>query len=167
MIFTWGIIIILALGLISGYRSGLVSVVFSLLAYILAWLLAMLLSDKLAEVLFNMFTSNTIAHAASTPHILTGSVFFVIFSICYTLIRHVGRDLNIITRLPIIHTANALLGAGVNFIVRYLLIFLILTVLTLFPNTWVQQQYHTSNIAQLIVKQTPVLSKQLLDKWQS
>lgn len=166
MIFTWGIIIILALGLISGYRSGFVTVVMSLLAYIIAWLLATVFSQKLAEILFSTFTSVNTSTVAM-PRMLTGTVFFVLFSICYTLVRHVGRDLNLITRLPLIHSVNALLGAATSFIVRYLLIFLILNILLLFPSQWVQQQYQVSSIAQSIVKKTPVMSKQLMKQWQA
>ncbi|WP_369404686.1 CvpA family protein [Secundilactobacillus odoratitofui] len=83
------------------------------------------------------------------------------------MVRHVGRDLNLITRLPLIHSVNALLGAATSFIVRYLLIFLILNILLLFPSQWVQQQYQVSSIAQSIVKKTPVMSKQLMKQWQA
>ncbi|GAX01022.1 CvpA family protein [Secundilactobacillus silagei] len=164
MVFTWGIIIILALGLISGYRRGFVSVLMSLIAYILAWIVAAIFSQTLAQFLFHTFTSvNT---AVPMPRMLSGIVFTVLFGLTYSVIRHLGRDLNLITRLPVIHTVNALAGAAINFIVRYLLLFLVLNILLLFPNQWIQTQYQTSPVAQKIVKKTPVMSKQLIRTWQ-
>lgn len=165
MVFTWGIIIILALGLISGYQRGFVSVVMSLLAYIVAWLIATIFSQTLAEFLFHAFTSSN-SSAVPIPRMLSGVVFFVLFSVAYSVVRRVGRDLNLITRLPLIHSVNALVGAALNFIVRYLLIFLVLNLLLLFPNQWIHVQYQNSPVAQNIVKKTPVMSKQLISSWQ-
>lgn len=165
MVFTWGIIIILALGVISGYQRGFVSVVMSLLAYIVAWLIATIFSQTLAEFLFHAFTSSS-SVAVPIPRMLSGVVFLVLFSISYSVVRRIGRDLNLITRLPVIHSVNALVGAAINFIVRYLLLFLVLNILLLFPNQWIQTQYQTSPVAQNIVKNTPVMSKQLLQSWQ-
>ncbi|MCH5462120.1 CvpA family protein [Lactobacillus sp. LC28-10] len=165
MVFTWGIIIILALGLISGYRRGFVSVVMSLLAYIVAWLIATIFSQTLAEFLFQSVTS-TNSSAIATPRMLSGVVFFILFGLAYSIVRHIGRKLNLITRLPLIHSVNALVGAALNFIVRYLLIFLVLNLLLLFSNQWIKTQYQNSPIAQDIVKNTPVMSKQLIQSWQ-
>lgn len=165
MIFTWGIIIILALGLISGYQRGFVSVVMSLLAYVVAWIIATVFSQTLAEFLFHAFTSANSA-AVPIPRMLSGIVFLVLFSLSYSVVRHIGRDLNLITRLPVIHSFNALIGAALNFVVRYLLIFLVLNILLLFPNQWVRSQYQASPVSQNIVKNTPVMSKQLIQSWQ-
>ncbi|GAX08890.1 colicin V production protein [Secundilactobacillus silagincola] len=165
MIFTWGIIIILALGLISGYQRGFVAVVISLLAYIVAWVVATIFSQTLANFLFHAFTSSN-SVTVPVPRMLSGLVFFVLFSFAYSVIRRIGRDLNLITRLPLIHSVNALIGAALNFIVRYLLIFLVLNILLLFPNEWIQSQYQASPVAQNIVKNTPVMSKQLIQSWQ-
>ncbi|GAX00350.1 CvpA family protein [Secundilactobacillus mixtipabuli] len=166
MIFSWGIIIILALGLMSGYRRGFVSVVMSLLAYIIAWLIATIFSQALAEFLFHAFTSSNSA-MIPIPRMLSGGVFFVLFGLAYSIVRRIGRDMNMITRLPVIHSVNALVGAFLNFIVRYLLIFLVLNLLLLFPNQWIQTQYQDSPIAQNIVKNTPVMSKEFIQMWQS
>lgn len=168
MIFTWLIIIILALGLIQGYHSGFVAVFIHLVAYVLAWIIAMLFANKLADVAYSLYTAKigTGSQFFTVPRALTGTIFFALFSVTYGIIRHIGKDLNMITKLPVVHLTNALLGAATSFLLRYLLIFLLLNVITLFPSTWIQHQYQTSVIAQQMVKQTPLMSKQLYRLWQ-
>lgn len=165
MIFTWVILILLALGVFSGYRRGFVAVLMSLIAYIVAWLVAMLLSQPVAQFLYQTFSSN---HDSTilVPHLLSGLVFLVLFSVVYGIVRRIGRSLNLITKLPVIHLANALLGAAINFVVRYLLIFLTLNILLLFPSEWIHSQYANSQISQSIVKDTPIMSKQIIQNWQ-
>ncbi|ANZ61662.1 hypothetical protein AYR62_03735 [Secundilactobacillus paracollinoides] len=166
MIYTWVIILILALGLISGYRSGFVTMLVRLVAYAIAWLLTMAFSDKLAQLLYSAVTNGSTASTITVPRAFSGILFFVMFSVIYGIVRRIGSDLNIITRLPLIHQANALLGAAISFIIRYLFIFLVLNVLLLFSTTWTTSQYQNSSLAQTIVKKTPVVSGQLYRQWQ-
>ncbi|WP_173021248.1 CvpA family protein [Secundilactobacillus folii] len=165
MIFSIVILIILLLGIISGFRRGFVGVVMSLLAYIIAWIVAALFSQPVAKFLFQAFTSNHNVLVV-VPRLLSGIVFFVLFSIAYGIVRRIGRDINMVTKLPVIHSVNALLGAAINLIVRYLLIFLVLNVLILFPSEWIQEQYQASPVAQTMVKKTPIMTKILLRDWQ-
>lgn len=166
MVYTLVIILILALGLISGYRHGFVIMLVRLVAYAIAWLLTMAFSDKIATWLYSAFTNGSTTSTVTVPRVFSGVLFFIMFSIIYAIVRRIGRDINMITRLPIIHQANALLGAVISLVIRYLFIFLVLNVLLLVPTTWTTAQYQNSSLAQTIVKKTPVVSEQLYQQWQ-
>jgi uncharacterized membrane protein required for colicin V production len=70
-----------------------------------------------------------------------------------------GRALNAVVKLPVLHLGNQLLGSVIGVVAQYLIIFFVLNVLILFPINWFQTQYQDSGISQTIVKKTPVLSQ--------
>jgi len=67
--------------------------------------------------------------------------------------------------LPVIHQVNSLAGGLINLVIRYVVIFLTLNLLILLPIQGFQNSYQASPVAQWIVKQTPVLSKQVFTWW--
>jgi len=71
----------------------------------------------------------------------------------------------LITWLPVIKQVNSVAGAVVAFVLNYIGLFIVLTVLNFIPNTAIQHQISQSSVAQVIIDKTPVLTSQLLQKY--
>lgn len=166
MILSVGVIAILILGLVWGFHTGFVLQLITLLVYAFSGLIAIGLSTPTASFLYGLYRA--VQPATTTiPRLWIVIAFGVIFIIASLLLWRLGRILNLITKLPVIHFLNGVLGAFVGLVVRYLLVFIILNILILIPSTWIQQQYHASSLSQTIVTQTPVISNQLFNWWQT
>jgi len=167
-----GILLILGFGFHRGYRRGLVLQVLTTVGYLIVWLIARVGARPLATGLGQFVGSLSLNSSASavtasqsSSFFLNGIAFSAILTVGYFVVRRVSYVLNKVTWLPVIHQVNSLAGGLINLVIRYVIIFLILNLLILLPNTSFQQSYHASPVAQWIVKQTPVLSKQVLQWW--
>lgn len=63
------------------------------------------------------------------------------------------------------HAANRVLGALLNVIVGYGMVFILLFLLSLVPIEFIQQQFVDNPVAYWIVSQTPVLSDAAMQAW--
>ncbi|GEO65959.1 CvpA family protein [Levilactobacillus spicheri] len=172
MLLSLGILLVLWLGFHRGYRRGLVLQVLLTVGYLAVWLVARLGARPLASGL-GQFVGNlsldssvsTVAASQSSSFFLNGLAFSAILTVGYFVVRRVAYGLNRVTWLPVIHQVNSLAGGLINLAIRYLIIFLILNLLILLPSTSFQRTYQSSTVAQWVVKQTPVLSKQVMHWW--
>lgn len=73
------------------------------------------------------------------------------------------RRLNWFSKLPILGTIDRWVGALLNFLVIYLLIYILLVVFQLYPAEWWQLQFANSEIAQLIIKNTPTWARLIVN----
>ncbi len=165
MIFNLVIGLILVLGFLVGFRRGFVTEVLSLVGFLISMTAGFLLTTPITNSLIHLFLKDD--YADGWHMIIRLIVFTLLFSTVWQVIRIIRRGLQPVTKLPVISQANALLGGGVSLITRYLIIYIILNFLILFPNQEIHQQYNESAVSQWIVKQTPMLSQKLVDFWTS
>lgn len=89
----------------------------------------------------------------------------LLFGIVWRIVRGLSNLLSPLTRLPIIHQLNSLLGGAADFIIKYLFIFIVLNFLLILPSQSIQDQYQQSPVSQWIVKKTPILSDKMIQIW--
>ncbi|BAP86034.1 colicin V synthesis protein [Paucilactobacillus hokkaidonensis JCM 18461] len=171
MILTIGIIIILIISFSIGRHRGLVRMVLGVVSYLIALFLAKtgstVVGDKLADLFPILKTStqnagSTLNDGNGNQFFYNGIAFIVIFIIVLFLCRWITRRFNLITKLPVIHQLNAILGGLINFGLTYITIFFLLTIFQVWPSTWWQAQITTSGLASWIINNTPVLSQQVV-----
>jgi len=168
-----GIILVLAWGFWRGYRRGLVLQALTTIGYLAVWLIARVVAQPLASGISGMFSggtqlnqsAGTVAANDAGAFFLNGLVFSSILTIGYFIVRHFARRVNRITRIPVLHQVNALLGGTINLVIRYVVVFIILNLLILLPIDSFQRRYDTAPVAQWIVKKTPGLSTEIHHWW--
>lgn len=177
MLLTIAILIILVLGVYGGARRGLVLQLVMTLGYFISYFVASQYYKILGEKL-NLFIPYPAASESTQfsfynqaigfgldQAFYNGVAFMLILFIGWLLTRFVGRLLNSLTYIPVLKQVNTLGGAALAFIVSYTGIFLILVLLTMLPFDSIQKAFNDSRLAQMIVENTPILSKQIYDWW--
>lgn len=165
MILNMIILLILAIGFLTGWRKGFVVEVLNLIGFIASMTAGVLFTGPIAAFV-NQFIDRS--GGSNSAHLMIKLfIFVVLFSLVWQVIRILRRVLNPVTKLPLINQANAILGGGINLITKYLVIFVMLNVLILLPSQGIQNQYQQSAVSQWIVRQTPVLSEKLANFWTS
>lgn len=171
MILTVGIIVILIISFSFGRHRGLLRMLFGLVSYVVAILIAkassMIVGTKLAALFPIVKTTSQTGGSALTADngnqfLYNGIAFIIIFIIVRLICRWVIRRFNLITKLPVIHQVNALLGGVMNVLLTYVTIFFLLTIFQVWPSDWWQTQMSTSGLATWIINSTPVLSQQVV-----
>ncbi|MBD5806422.1 CvpA family protein [Lactobacillus sp. 0.1XD8-4] len=172
MILTTFIILILIGCFVNGHRRGLLTMVLMLGTYIIAWLVArqgtQLVGSWLKSLLPSIgdeatFSANLLADVNSNLFFYNGIAFMIIFTIVSILCHWGIRQLNWIKKIPVIGTVDKLAGGVISFLIGYLIIFVVLIVMQLWPAGWWQMQMATSELAQLIINQTPGLAHLMID----
>lgn len=87
--------------------------------------------DKLADLFPILKTStqnagSTLNDGNGNQFFYNGIAFIVIFIIVLFLCRWITRRFNLITKLPVIHQLNAILGGLINFGLTYITIFFLI-----------------------------------------
>ncbi|GHP12633.1 bacteriocin transporter [Lentilactobacillus fungorum] len=163
MIFNIGICLILVIGFLRGFHRGLVVALFNLVGWLAATVSAILFTAPLVD--FVLQIDPNWSPNATIRLIIKWLAFLLIFITISSLVRIVRDLIRPVTKLPLISQANAILGALMNLISHYLLIFILLNFLLLLPSQTIQQQYDQSTLSQWIVKQTPGLSNKMIQIW--
>lgn len=168
---TTGIIIVLIISFSIGHRRGMVKMILGLVGYLLALMVAKtgssIVGAKLAE-LFPVLptamqnTGSALNESNGNQFFYNGIAFIVIFLVVLFICRWLTRRFNLITKLPVIHQLNAMLGGLINFGLTYITIFFLLTIFQVWPSEWWQSQLTTSGLASWIINDTPVLSQQVV-----
>lgn len=177
MLMTVAICIILALGAYGGARRGLVLQLVMTIGYFISYFVAAqyykVLGAKLdllipypsaSEGTQFSFYDQAIGFSLDQAF-YNGVAFLVILFIGWMLTRFIGGLLNSLTYIPVLKQINALGGAVLAFVVSYTGVFLVLILLTMLPYAAIQNAFNESNLAQTIVENTPVLSKQIYNWW--
>lgn len=166
------ILIILIFGFRRGYRRGLVLQVLNTIGYIVVWVAARFLAKPLAtgigQFIGNLSlnsSASAVTAAQSSSFFLNGLAFSAILTVGFFIVHRIAYGVNKVTWLPVIYQVNSLAGGLINLVIRYVVIFLILNLMILLPVKGFQDSYQASPVAQWIVKQTPVLSKQVYHWW--
>ena len=144
MILTTLIILILIGCFINGHRRGLLMMALYTGTYLVSWMTVLKAVDN------NAFFYNGIA-------------FLVIFTLVSTLCHWGIGKLRWIKRLPIIGTFDRLAGGILFLIIGYVVIYVALVVLQLWPDGWWQMQLANSGLAQFMINQTPALAQLVIN----
>ncbi|KRL05001.1 CvpA family protein [Liquorilactobacillus oeni] len=174
MLITIIIVILLILAYFNGARRGLVLTLLDLVGLIVIFFLAAKFSAVLGEWLYllvKLFEKNQASWQAVQGNSLTGSNTFY-YGIAYWLIIIVGglvirriiRSLNMITKIPIIKQLNSIAGGVFSLVLVYLLIFAGLLFLQAWPSEAIRNNIEDSQLAQVILHKTPVISQQILEE---
>lgn len=167
MILTVAIVIALILGFRHGYHRGLLRMLLSIVGYIVALMIARAATATIGATLANFFpilsdTGNTTQISDVNAFFYRGIAFMLVFGLVLGVCRWLIRRLNILTKVPIIHQANAMAGGMISLALVYLTIFIILVVLQVWPGTGWQTQLNQSVVAQWIIDKTPIISQQFM-----
>ncbi len=152
MVFSIGIILILIFGFLHGLSKGFVAEVLSLIGFVLATFVSIIGTSPIADVINNAIFQGSDNETAQV--IVKWVIFVLLFGIVWRIVRGLSNLLSPLTRLPIIHQLNSLLGGAADFIIKYLFIFIVLNFLLILPSQSIQDQYQQSPVSQWIVKKT-------------
>ncbi|MFD0896317.1 CvpA family protein [Loigolactobacillus binensis] len=160
MIVTIIIAVILILAVYRGMKRGLIIQLLYTLGYIGVYIFARVTAPNVSTWLATWSGS-----AAASLGVTRTIAFLMMIALGWFIVRMLARWSRLLTWLPVIKQVNSVAGAAVAFILNYLGLFIVLTVLNFIPNTAVQYQISQSSAAQVIINKTPVLTSQLLQKY--
>lgn len=139
--------------------------------YIVSWLIARsgaqlvggYFRNFLPDVSQSAEYSKTVLSTVNNNIFFYNGVAFLIIFIVVSALCHWGiSKLRWIKRLPLIGTLDQLAGGLLSLVIAYIVIFIVLVVLQLWPAAWWQTQMATSGLAQFIINQTPGLAQLVL-----
>lgn len=173
MILTTIILVILLGCWINGRQKGFMEIVIHAATYFIGWILARLGSSFLGTILSTILPSisNHQNAATSMPGMVTntnqffynGLAFMIIFYGVTFLSRWLLKRLRFLKKVPVIGTANRWLGGLLDVLVGYLIIFMILVILQVWPSAAWQNQLAQSGLAQWMISQTPLLAREAMN----
>ncbi|WP_082233645.1 CvpA family protein [Halobacillus massiliensis] len=169
------IILLLLLGIFTGFKRGFVLQVFHLIGFIVAFVIGVLFYDDLAPRLVLWIPYPNLPQDASWAVFLESLpleaafynviAFAIIFFGVKIILQIIASMLDFVTELPVLSSINGLLGGILGFIQRYIVLFLLLYIAALLPVASVQNAIDGSFLAQFMIDHTPVLSAQLKKIW--
>ena len=174
---TYIIIIALIVGIYSGARRGLILQLVYLLGYGISFYLAIRYYQIVAGhiemyVPYPSFTPGTQFVLFDQIQALTldkafyrGISFVGILFIGWLVTRIIGYLLTELSYLPVLKQFNSLGGAILGFVLNYVGIFFLLSILTMIPFQQAQDVFANNSLAYVIVDKTPVLTKQVTKMW--
>ncbi len=175
--FTFIIIVLLALGFYFGYRRGLALQIIRLLGMIIAFVLSSMLYRPLSDILEMIIPfpsiqpgSQLAIYSEELSFYISDAFYNVLaFVVISVLVLLIANLLTVLVRpvmyYPFLKEFNGVLGGILNLIATYIIIFVILFILSLIPIEWIQQQFVNSPLAYWIVTQTPLLSTYVTENW--
>ncbi|KRK89154.1 CvpA family protein [Lentilactobacillus sunkii] len=163
MIFSIGIILILIFGFLRGLHRGFVAEILSLIGFVLATFVSLVATSPIAAFINDAVFKSGDNQTAQL--VVKWVIFALLFGLVWRLIRVMRNLLTPLTKLPIVHQLNSLLGGFADIIIKYLIIFILLNFLLIFPSETIQEQYQQSEVSQWIVKKTPILSDKMIQIW--
>lgn len=171
MVLTTVIILILVGCFINGRRRGLLMMILYAATYLVSWLVAKMAAPLVGSWLANLLPNVTNGSSYSGQLLATvnldhffsnGVAFMLIFAIVAFLCHWLIRQLNWVRRLPIIGMLDKLAGGVLSLLIGYVILFVILVVMQLWPAEWWQMEIANSGLARFIIDQTPILAQLVL-----
>ncbi|KRO22126.1 CvpA family protein [Lactiplantibacillus fabifermentans] len=163
MLFTLLILVVLGSALFRGFHRGFVIEVLHLIGTVGVLIFARLLYQPLGTAINNLLTSLKLINSGTMATLVINMIaFFMLISLGWAVIRMLGRVSRMITWLPVVKQVNSLAGGAVAFVISYLVVFVALSLASLFNTTFIQTQMDNSPLATYIVKKTPGLTSTYL-----
>lgn len=156
MILSLIILFLIIINLWTGYRDGLAYEFIRIISYIVGWIIAVQFTHPLGSFINQFLGFN--------PMLINGISFLIILVASVLILKAIGRVINWITNLPIIHQLNAIGGAVAGAIVGYVIVLILLDIGLALPNQWIHNEYINSPVAMKIVNQTPGMTDHLINK---
>ncbi len=173
MILSTVILLLLIISIVHGHRVGVLSMIISVATYAISYFGAKVSTPIIGGWLTKLFPE--IGHGTTTvsgsslsgldlsQFFYRGIAFIICFIILNVIVRLLLRKLKWFTKLPILGTVDRWAGAILDFVICYVIIFVLLVVFQLYPGGWWQMQLANSDVAQLIIKETPFLTETLIN----
>lgn len=147
-----------------GYRQGFLRQ----LVHLLAWIIALVAASKgyqtLAGYLSGLLAWPGISVAIGSTELgrlaLNVVAFFLLFFGVRLLIRLAGSWLGIVHAIPVLSTVNRWLGLGLSLLKTALVLFLLFSILSLFPT--IQTAFADSWVIPRLLQWSPHLMEQIL-----
>lgn len=155
----------LILGILKGWRRGFVLQIFHIFSFLASIIIARFLYEDFASIIRKIIPYPNIAEEKWSGVLAVIPLentyynvisFVLIMLLTRIILGFIARGLNVVTRLPVIHTTNRVIGAVLGFVERYIILFFIVLILALIPATeaWI----YKSSLALFILHRTPYLS---------
>lgn len=171
------ILLLFAIGFYTGARRGLILQVLYTVGYLCSYLIAKTYYKSLAShlELFIPYPSPTADTklvffkqelTLDLDQAFYGAVaFLLILAAGWLVVRFLAIFAHGLVFIPVLKQANWLAGGLINLIVVYIGVFLALSAASMLPVDAVQNQFKNSGLAQSIIKNTPIFSKQIYHLW--
>lgn len=171
----FAVLIILIFGFLLGLKRGFILQLVHLTGFLIAFIVSYSYYEKLAPTLTlwvpypNLSSNSTLSFLFDNVNLedayYRAISFVVIFFAVRILLQIVASMLDFIAHIPILKQLNIWAGGLLGFIEVYLIMFIILFIAALLPIESIQTSLTGSILAELIVKQTPILSQLVQDLW--
>lgn len=160
------VIFLLIVSFFNGYRKGLVLTLLRIVGFIAIYLFAKVLTNPVTIWLGERFPKIMETDKTSiTNHLQTNFYSMIVFAALFVvggiLIRGIIRVINSVTKLPVIHQVNSLIGGVLSVILMFVFIFIGLIILSAWPNQKVNEAVLESTVAQKILTDTPTMAKKM------
>lgn len=172
MILLIGTLIFVLLWFVYGWRKGLVNATLRLIFFIGTWYIAIKFSKPLSGAIANIvngdFFRTTIPQAVAgdgSNFLASGIVFVLILAIGGTVSTMILRQFKIIRRIPLLGSLDAILGAVVCGLIGITIAFFILQLLSVIPNSWLQDQFMNTPELDYILDKLPFFAQQIYNWW--
>ncbi|MHC9532377.1 CvpA family protein [Dellaglioa sp. L3N] len=167
MIVSLVVIFLLIVSFFSGYKKGLVLTLLRIVGFVAIYLFARILTSPVTNWLGGYFPKfSTTDNTTITNHLQTNFYLMIVFAVLFfvggILVRSIIRVINSITKLPIIHQVNSLIGGLLSVVLMFIFIFIGLTILSVWPNEKINAAVSESVVAQKILTNTPTMAKKMI-----
>ncbi|MGG1599943.1 CvpA family protein [Paenibacillus naphthalenovorans] len=173
----WGVLVILAVGIVLGYSRGFIAQLLSIAGLFAAYLIAFAFYDDAAPWFQGMLgysgheTYSNYAFLTQELHLDT----YVYNALAFALLLFgakfafsmAGRLLNLLTAAPGLKQINQFSGATLGFIEAALIAVIAVHIMTVLPNDTSQRLLKQSALAPYILERTPVITEKLQELWKS
>lgn len=156
----------------AGFRTGLIKQLILLLGYILAFFISYTYYEDLAPHLtFIPYPGSDTADGLSIilQELRTETAYYnvlgfaIIFIVAIIVVHMLASLVGGLTKIPVLRQINGLLAAVFGVIKSYLIIFVVLFIMAIYPANWSENLIDSSTVAQWMLENTPILSEQFYD----
>lgn len=170
-----GIMALLLIGFLVGLRRGLILQLIHLTGFFVAFAVAYMYYGELAPKLKlwvpypSMGDTSSMQMVFNTIGLETAYYNAISFAIIFFSVKIIwqmlGSMLDFIANLPILKTLNRWAGGIFGFLEIYLIMFILLYIAALLPVDKLQILIQDSFLAEMIIKNTPILSAEVSKLW--
>ncbi|MBM7648877.1 putative membrane protein required for colicin V production [Bacillus ectoiniformans] len=166
------LLLFLVAGITMGLRRGFILQFFHMASSIIAIILAIMLRGQIVPILKNWIplppvegqAMSLLANGPGFAAFYYGTIAFIlIFIVVKIALSVLASFMNMISHIPIIREVNKIGGGVLGFLEIYLVLFVLLYIGMLIPESSIQEMIHESQAADYMINRTPFLSEALKD----
>ncbi|GGE76545.1 CvpA family protein [Priestia taiwanensis] len=169
------ILALLFVGFLRGIKRGFVMQTIRLLSSIAAFIVAYIYAGDLGAKLHLWIPFPAIGDQSFLTEFLRDVsvetayyyviAFFIIFIGTKIVLFIVGSMLDFVASIPVLKQINSIAGGALGLVETYLLLFVLLIIGSKLPIESIQHSMQNSYLSEIIVEQTPILSKSIKNLW--